>query len=167
MSPKIAGLQLNISGLGIILYSPGAALHIKEREDYLSTNYTTATAVQGHIQAGTIVGFGTGTPGTFQLDFYDGSPANGELDAAEFRLRLGIKTDGTIVCRDLYDLMSWSKSPPRGREVSVAAGLYRLTLLSQAPRSGILGQGQLISIYLEQVDVFPRLATVGIPILGA
>src|SRR5436305_2096007 len=81
-------MTLDISGLGIVFHSPQATNHISEGSDYLASNYTTEQQVQSHIQKGTIVGFGTGSPGTFILKFHSGYPDNDYLHKCQYKLGL-------------------------------------------------------------------------------
>ncbi len=78
-------MRLEISGIGIVFHSPRFAEHISEEEDYLESNYTTEEQVQSHIQKGTIVGFGTGTSGTFVLRFHTGYPDRQFLEDCDFK----------------------------------------------------------------------------------
>lgn len=157
---------LNISGLGIVFYSRASAEHIVEGSNYLKSNYTTASQVQRHIQEGSIVGFGTGSPGRFILRFHSGYPEERQLQKCRFKLRLGLRCEGGLVCfRDLYDLMRWSKSCPSEQSLAVDDGIYHITLCSELPPSGILGDDQMIDFYMNRLDVFPRLAQQGIPAL--
>jgi hypothetical protein len=148
------------------MYSPVSAAHIAEGEDYLSTHYWTDTDVQRHIQRGSLVAFGTGSPGTFDLTFADGYPSEMTLRAAEFKLRLGIKVEGAVICvRDLYDLLNWTKRCPSQQALHVEDGYYCVTLCSDRPRSGVLGDNQCISVYLARSPVMPSLANIGVPTL--
>lgn len=159
-------IRLPIDGLGIIFYSPRFAEHIAEGEDYLESNYTTEEEVQSHIQKGTIVGFCTGTPGVFILRFRAGYPGEEVLQNSEFRLRLGLHCAGGKVCfRDLYDLMNWSPYCPDEQTLDLADAFYHVTLCSNRPRSGLLGDEQEIEFYLQPLDNFPSLAKQGIPTL--
>jgi hypothetical protein len=157
-------IRLDISGLGILMLSPSAASHISEGEDYLSDHYMTGEQVQKHIQAGTIVGFGTGSSGTFILELAKGYPSEEELAASEFKLRLGIEVkDGRVCFRDLYELLSWTADCPEDRTWSMENGFYHITLCSNTPESGILGDEQRIAIYFNRLPAFPRLANLGVP----
>lgn len=75
-------ITLEIAGLGIIMYSPSWACHVAPGANYLAANYESAEQVQPHIQAGTIVGFGTGSSGTFVLALRSGYPPNARLAAS-------------------------------------------------------------------------------------
>ena len=159
-------VQLDLVGLGIILYSPRWAEGISQRADYLSSNYTTAEQVQAHVQAGTIVGFGTGSPGDYTLTFHSGYPAEAEVRRRQFKLRLGLHCVGGGLCvRDLYDLMDWTPECPPAQTLGLEDGFYHLTLVSDTPPSGYLGDGQVIDIYLERLPAFPDLGNVGVPML--
>jgi hypothetical protein len=159
-------IQLEIVGLGIIMYSRAAAAHIKQGEDYLSSHYWDEKDIQVHIQAGTIVGFGTASPGTFLLRTAMGYPSRERLDRAEHKLRLGVNVSGRSLCfRDLYDLMSWSPACPASQVLSIDDGIYHVTLVSDTPPSGVLGDEQLIEVYFAPLTAMPRLATEGVPTL--
>jgi hypothetical protein len=165
MTPKQQTIRLTIAGLGIVLYAPEAVSEIAIGTDYLSSRYLKPADVQTHIQAGTIVGFGTGSPGDFLLNFRVEAPLEEAISAAEFKLRLGLKTSGLVVCRDLYDLLSWQPETPPEQQIQVAAGNYKLTILSSPPKSGILGDNQTIDVFLEIGTSLPRLSNIGIPML--
>lgn len=159
-------IRLDVAGLGVIIYSPSSVLHIVEGEDYLQRRFSDGSAVQEHLQSGTIAAFGTGSPGMFVITSHDGCPSESVLANADLKLRLGIVSDGTVVFRDLYDLLDWSSAFPPDQAVSKAPGIYRLTVISQIPASGILGDEQEVDVYFEHMDHVPALATVGIPMLS-
>ena len=126
----------------------------------------TEEGVQSHIQKGTIVGFATGTPGRFDLQFHSGYPDDVVLTEADFKLRLGLHCVGGVVCvRDLYDLMDWSPDCPPEQVFELSDGYYHVTLCSNAPPSGVLGDDQKIDVYLQPLDEFPQLAKEGMPTL--
>ena len=80
------------------------------------------------------------------------------------KLRLGIKVrDGTVCLRDLYDLMEWSATCPARQRVRVRDGFYRLTVLSDPPASGVLGDRQRIAIYFERTARKPAIRWQGVP----
>jgi hypothetical protein len=159
-------ITLDIAGLGIIFHSPLFGNQIPEGTDYLASNYTTELQVQSHIQKGTIVGFGTGSPGTFVLRFHFGYPAASDLEQCDFKLRLGLHCVGGKVCfRDLYDLIKWEPDCPPDQVVELDDGFYHVTLCSNHPASGILGDHQRIDVYLQKLDSFPKLAKHGVPTL--
>lgn len=159
-------IRIEILGLGIILYSPENASHIKDGEDYFSRHFRDPDAVQKHIQKGDIVAFGTGSPGTFCLRFHEDYPDEKNVIASEMKLRLALRCLGGRVCfRDLYDLMSWSKSCPDEQVYSLPDGIYHITILSNTPPSGLLGDNQVIDIYFAKQSKYPDLAKEGIPSL--
>jgi hypothetical protein len=159
-------MTLEIAGLGIIFYSPSAATMIAEGEDYLTTHYTTEEQVQLHIQKGTLVGFGTCSPGRYILRFHHGYPRDDELHAARYKLRLGVNcTNNVVYFRDLFDLLDWYADCPQKQQLSLPSGIYHVTLVSDRPPSGILGDNQIIDIYFNRLPAFPPLAKEGIPTL--
>ncbi len=134
--------------------------------DYLTSNYTTEKQVQKHIQKGDIVGFSTGSSGVFLLRIHSGYPDNEYLQHCEYKLRLGLECRGGIVCfRDLYELLDWRQDCPNEQSISLPDGYYHVTLCSNSPESGILGDDQTIDVYLQPVENFPRLAKEGVPTL--
>lgn len=154
-----------IAGLGIVMYSPSSATGIVEGEDFLSTSFMTDIQIQPHIQAGTIVGFDTSTPGDFVLTFHQGYPTDERIADADYKLRLGLRCDGVVVFRDLYDLMDWTAEFPADQAITLAAGIYQVTLCSDRPASGIVGDNQGIDVYFQRLERFPALATEGVPTL--
>jgi hypothetical protein len=159
-------IVLNITGLGIVFHSPLFGKHIAEGQDYLSTNYTTAEQVQSHIQKGSIVGFGTGSSGAFILKFRSGYPDEDFLQKCQFKLRLGLHClGGKVFFRDLYELLDWHADCPPNRILELEDGFYHVTLCSNRPASGIIGDNQEILVYLQKLNEFPRLAKEGVPML--
>ena len=166
MSVENKEIELQIAGVGIIFHSPDSALHISEGEDYLTSSYTSEEDIQKHIQAGSIVGFGTSSPGTFLLRFHDGYPTNDALRKAEFKLRLGLQCRGGLACfRDLFELLDWQADCPREQCLDLADGYYHVTLQSDRPSSGRIGDNQIIEFYLHPLESFPRLSKQGVPTL--
>jgi hypothetical protein len=159
-------VRLEVQGLGILLYSPFAAEHIQQGEDYLSKRYSTPTDVVPQILAGALVGFGTGSPGVFLLRLHSGYPSQEEINSSEFRLRLAVEVRDDVLCvRDLYDLLDWDPSCPPAQKIGVASGYYHVTLCSAPPESGILGDDQTIDVFLHALPSLPSLKYDGVPIL--
>jgi hypothetical protein len=166
MSQLIRQISLEIQGLGIILYSPFAVADILPGADYFGTNFQKPEDVARHVQDCRLTGFCTGSAGRFRLDLLLGEPDEAEVQAAAFKVRLGLEVRDRRVCvRDLYDLMEWSSDCPESQQVAIREGFYRLTVYSSPPPSGILGDDQTISVCLEAVDRKPQLRWEGIPSL--
>jgi hypothetical protein len=156
-------LDLEISGLGIVIYSPFAAAHIANEDDYLQRKYNNSSDVVEHLMNGTIVGFCTGSPGRFTLKISSGYPTQFVLDASEFKLRLGVIVRDQQLCfRDLYDLMQWFPCPTN-QIIRIPDGIYHVTVCSNVPESGVIGDGQTIQIYLQPLKEFPILKYAGVP----
>lgn len=146
------------------MYSPSFASHIAEGEDYLDSNYFEPDQVQSHIQSGTIVGFGTASPGKYIIKAYLGYPNDEFIDSHEFKLRLGIKViDEKICVRDLYDLLDWLPECPESQQIKIENGIYHITLCSNPPVSGIIGDNQIIYVFLSKLEEFPKLSDLGVP----
>lgn len=157
-------ITLNVLGLGAILYSPRAAAHIGRGEDYLQPHFWQPADVARHVNACQISAFCTGSPGRYLLRLYDGPIDAAGLESARAKARLGIEVyDGVLCLRDLYDLMTWEPECPDAQRVPLASGFYRITAYTSAPASGIVGDGQTVSLHFEACQEMPRLAWTGVP----
>ena len=151
-------IDVDISGLGFILYSPPAVSHIPQVSDYLEQHFWQPEDVAKHVMAGQLTAFCTGTPGSFRLRFHDGPRDDQAVDASDYKLRLGLEVHESVICvRDLYDLMRWSAECPEAQQLPIADGWYRLTVYTSRPPSGILGDNQAIDIHLEAMQEKPTL----------
>jgi hypothetical protein len=159
-------MDLDIAGLGIILYSPPAVAHIPEGSDYLKEHFWEPADVARHVMACQLTTFCTGSPGSFRLRFLQGPRNEEAVASAAFKLRLGLQVEkGRICVRDLYDLKDWYAECPTAQQVPLPDGWYRLTVYSSRPASGILGDGQTINIHLEAMSDRPPLRWEGVPLL--
>jgi hypothetical protein len=159
-------MRLLISGPGIVFFSPGAMASIASGTDFFASDFSTEEQVQKHVQAGDVVGFGTGSPGDYILRFHAGYPDAAKIEAAEFKLRLGLQCHNSQVhFRDVFDLMDWSPETPEDQMLALENGIYHVTLCSNRPQSRLLGDDQVIDFYLNRLAEFPRLARQGIPSL--
>jgi hypothetical protein len=157
-------ITLRTSGYGIVFYSPALAQHIGFGENYLEEHYESPEDVRDHIVKGTIVGFCTGSGGCYILRIHQGKPDNERITGSEHKHRLGVHSpDGIIYFRDLFDLLVWDPWCPDTQCVLVAPGYYRVTLLTNTPSSGIVGEDQIIEVYLEMWDQMPELRINGVP----
>jgi hypothetical protein len=159
-------IDVDIQGLGFILYSPPAVAHIAEGADYFQDHFARPVDAARHVMDGQLTAFGTGSPGSFLLRVSVGPPDDSRVEAAEFKLRLGLQVRSGVVCvRDLYDLMQWSADCPSSQQFPVADGWYRLTVFTSPPPSGILGDAQQIDLVMEPVSCKPALRWDGVPSL--
>lgn len=155
-------IDISIAGMGIVLHSGGVAATIPEKYDYLRNEYWEATKVAEHIQKGDMVGFSTGSPGNYTLKFRDGYPNNQVESEYPIGIRLGICVDDEkIYIRDLYELLEWNKAC--SKQIKVKNGIYHMTLQTQIPESGIVGDKQIIYVYLNKLDEMPQLMWKGVP----
>lgn len=158
-------ITIDISGLGIILYSDFAVSHINKSDDYFSSNYQSPQQVAQHVREGTIVGFSTSSSGRFILKFRNGYPEASEIESSEFKLRLAIEVRDRRICiRDLFDLMNWNSKCPDDQYIEVQNGFYHLTLCGNVPDTGLLGDDQEIYAYLKKLDGIPALKYDGVPV---
>jgi len=159
-----AVIDLDLAGLGVILYSPFAASHIREGQDYLSERFWDPADVAQHVLACGLTTFCTGSPGRFRLRVYDDALDVTAVGRAERKVRLGVEVRDRRLCvRDLYDLMSWVRQCPAGQQLTLPDGFYRITAYTSAPPSGVLGDGQDILLHLEAVPERPSLKWSGVP----
>ncbi|MDN6886172.1 hypothetical protein QMO14_21510 [Variovorax sp. CAN2819] len=162
----LGSIKLRITGMGVIFYSPFATEKIQEGEDYLSSNFENPDLVEAEALRGGIVGINLGTPGDFILNIYAGYPNEDHVTKSAYKLRAGIEVKDEIICvRDLFDLMNWSRNISERQIISLENGFYHMTFLSDEPSSGILGDDQIISLYLQRLEEMPKLKFNGIPTL--
>lgn len=156
--------ELTIEGLGIIFYSPHAVRHIEVDEKYLMEHYNDPADVLKHIYEGSLVGFCTGTPGTFLLDIYqDTEPKLEELDP-DCALKLCLEvTENTVYFRDLYTLLYWQPEDDTDIKVHMDNGYYEVIACTWMPESGIRGDDQRIALYFNKTDSLPSLRYNGVP----
>jgi hypothetical protein len=159
-------IELQIRGLGIILYSPPAVAHIPEGSDYLNEHFWQPVDVARHVMACQLTAFCTGSPGNFRLRLFGGSLNEEVVAAATFKLRLGLQVHEERIClRDLYDLMRWRPECPPEQQLAVPDGWYRLTVFSSPSFFGTLGDDQVIAIHLEPMPTQPLMRWEGVPLL--
>ena len=114
----VRSIEIDLVGVGVVFFAPPAVAGIGEGEDFLEAKYTAPADVAAHVNAGTISGFCTGSPGKYVLTVLEGDPALGEVERAHFKARLGLEvSDGQVHFRDLYDLMNWRSTTPIGQVV--------------------------------------------------
>jgi hypothetical protein len=63
--------------------------------------------------------------------------------------------------------MDWNPVCPSAQRIDLANGYYHVTLCSSTPPSGVLGDDQVIFVFLQPLAAMPALATTGIPNLVA
>jgi hypothetical protein len=61
--------------------------------------------------------------------------------------------------------MDWAAEFPPEQSIQLGPGIYHVTLMSDLPTSGVLGDDQEIDVYFQALDEFPALAREGIPTL--
>jgi hypothetical protein len=159
-------IELDIAGIGLVFYSPFSAAHFKEGEDYFFGTFDNPAMVAEQAMAGGIFGLNLGSSGTFILELKPGYPDEDTLDQHEFKLRGGVVVrDGTICVRDLYDLMDWTAAVPPQNLIRVPDGFCHMTFLTNVPPSGVVGEDQVIQLYLNPVPEMPALHFAGVPSL--
>ena len=156
--------ELTIDGMGMVIYSIGAVEHINEGENFFSKEFSKPEQVAEHIRKGDIVGFNLGTSGTFNIKFRSGYPSLLIEQQYPISIRLALNViGGTISIIDLFWLMEWSNDCPQSQQINLEDGYYHMTVSTARPKSGIWGDSQDIYIFLEKIDVMPKLAWSAIP----
>ena len=122
-------INLSIAGIGVIIYSPFAARHITEGEDFLSSHFWEPEMVAKYVSSCQIAAFCTGSPGNYAIKLIDGVYPAADINNAKAKIRLGIEVrDQTLCVRDLYDLMEWKTECPAKQAISIQDGFYLLTV---------------------------------------
>jgi hypothetical protein len=160
-------IDLEIVGLGIILYSPFAVRHIPTGQDYLEPHFWKPDDVARHVNACQIAAFGTGSPGRYLLELYDGPLDEKGLASATASVRLGIEVrDDSLCFRDLYDLMRWNPECPAAQAIPVANGFYRITAYTSPSLDDLEGAGQPVWLHFEASSEKPLLSWAEVPDLS-
>ena len=157
-------VDLMIDGMGMVLYSDGAVIHIAEGENYFQKEFSTPEQVAEHLKKGDIIGFNTGSAGSYGVKFRSGYP-NEQMEQdfpISIRLALQVK-GGALSIIDLFWLMEWSKECPSEQQLNLEDGIYHVTVSTAKPMSGIWGDNQEVYIYLNKLDEMPTLTWAGIP----
>lgn len=157
-------MDLVIDGMGIVLYSDGVVNDIEEGENYFSKEFSTPEQVAKHIKKGDIIGFNTGSSGSYSIKFRSGYP-NEEIEQKfPISIRLAINVKGRkLSVIDLFWLMEWSNDCPIEQQLLIDDGIYHLTVSTVRPKSGTWGDNQEIYIHLNKLDEMPELTWTGVP----
>ena len=166
MTNALPPITIDVAGLGLIFYSPFAAVEIREGENYFQRCFSDPAFVERQAVAGRMVGVATGTPGRFHLRPLPGYPTQDQIDSYPYRLRLAVEVRAGGLCvRDLYDLMDWTAACPAAQVIDLASGFYHITLLSRDPPSGVLGDHQEIQVFYKPLPQLPAMRYSGVPTL--
>lgn len=159
-------IQLDIDGMGIVIYSKKAMENVQEGDDFFNKEFSTPQKVAEHIRKGDIIGFNMGSPGNYNLHIRNGYPNENVLSDNPIAIRLALNVIGNeISFIDLYWLMEWSNYIPKEQKIVVNDGIYHVTVLTRKPSSGILGDNQDIYIYFNKIEKIPELKWDGVPSL--
>ena len=157
-------VDLIIDGMGIVLYSDGVVKDIEEGENYFDKEFSTPEKAAKHINKGDVVGFNTGSGGSYRIKFRSGYP-NEEIERGfpiSIRLAIDVK-GGKLSVIDLFWLMEWSNDCPEEQQLLINDGIYHLTVSTVKPESGIWGDNQVIYIHLNRLNEMPELTWQGVP----
>ena len=157
-------ISLTIDAMGIVIYSNEAMSYVAEGEDFLNKEFWAPEKVAEHIKKGDIIGFNLGSSGNYNLHIRSGYPDEEMIQKYPKAARLAIDVKGQKVSfADLFWLMEWSKSVPEEQTIELKDGIYHVTVLTNKPDSGIIGDNQDIYIYFEKLDEMPKLTWEGVP----
>ena len=76
-------LTLSTDGLGIVMYSDVNMSYVSEGEDFFSKEFQNPDNVAEHIRKGDIIGFNTGSSGTYNITVRTGYPSEKVLEDLE------------------------------------------------------------------------------------
>lgn len=155
-------VRLDVAGLGLMLYSPWALVHVAEGADYFASNFASDEDVAEHVRACAVAAFCTGSPGTYVVRCTtDVVSAETPFDAS---VRLGLEVRDRAVCvRDVYDLMEWTAECPGEQRLELEDGFFWLMVSTRRPPSGITGDLQEIVVTFERSATRPYVACAGVP----
>lgn len=157
-------IDLEIDGMGIVMYSSETVKGIEEGYDYLMNEYSDPAKVAAHLKKGDMVGFCTGSGGRFILKLRNGYPDASVSESNPIAIRLGIEVRDERICFiDLFWLSEWYDNCPSEQTIAVPNGFYHVTVLTHKPKSGIWGDDQEIYIYLNRLSEMPQLSWSGVP----
>ena len=158
-------IELEVTGMGMILYSDHAVAELEEGEDFFSNSYSTVGDVLKEVNSGGIVGICLETPGQYIIKVREGFPSDELADNSKFKLRLSIEVDenNRIYVRNLDDLSNWEKACSSSQIVDVEKGYYTVLMSSNMPNIGYFGDEQVIYMYLEKDEVFVTPHFKGVP----
>lgn len=167
-------VNLIIDSMGIVLYSKDMVFikEMQEGRNFFDEEYKDKKQAVSHIKKGDVVGFCTGTSGNFKLKFRYGEPEKEKKDNFPVSIELGIVVKGKkISVVDLFWLMEWEDEScldcPKEQQIEVEDGIYKLTVLTAKPKSGVWGEEQIIYIYMKQQEKIPILTYNDVPLLYA
>ncbi|MEO3946406.1 hypothetical protein [Gorillibacterium sp. CAU 1737] len=157
-------MDLVIDGMGIVLYSDGAVQDIEEGEDYYSKEFSSPEQVAKHIKKGDVIGFNTGSSGSYSLKFRSGYPSEAIEREYPISIRLAIVVQGgKLSVIDLFWLMEWSNDIPIEQQLLLEDGIYHVTISTGMPESGTWGDHQQIYLFLNRLLEMPELTWTGVP----
>jgi hypothetical protein len=157
-------IRMSIAGLGFVLYSPFAMKDVRPGSSFLDEHFWEPEDVAALVNACTVTGFCTGSPGDYQLRIHHGSPEERFVANAAYKLRLGLEVrDRSLHVRDLYDLDKWDPQCPDGQRLDIPDGFYRITVAS-TPTDDPHDE-QTIDLWFERWTERPKIRHAGVPML--
>jgi len=155
---------IDITGLGLVIYSEGNVGHIAEGSDFFESSFNDPIDVAKHIKKGDIIGFCTGSPGTYNIKLRTETVNDNIIKNYPSAISLGLEVKGGIVSIiDLYWLMEWNKDVPAEQQFNLDDGFYKLNVFTKKPESGMWGDNQEIYIFFEKQSEMPILTWEGVP----
>ncbi|MCR4637236.1 MAG: hypothetical protein K5754_13505 [Butyrivibrio sp.] len=163
---KNQDIKLTLDGMGIVIYSNKALMNIEEGADYFTKEFSSPQKVSEHIKKGDIIGFNMGSSGTYNLHVRQGYPNLDMIKKYPINARLALNVLGNkISFIDLYWLMEWSNFVPEEQTYEIEEGIYHVSVLTNKPFSGKIGDNQDVFIYFQKINEMPELTWEGVPII--
>ena len=76
--------------MGIVIYSNKSMMNIPEGENYFMLEFSSPQKVAEHIKKGDIIGFNTGSAGSYVLHLKEGYPSKEFLEEYPIAVRLAL-----------------------------------------------------------------------------
>lgn len=157
-------LTLSTDGPGIVMYSDANMSYVSEGEDFFSKEFQNPDNVAEHIRKGDIIGFNTGSSGTYNITVRTGYPSEKVLEEYPIAIRLALDVKGgSVSVIDLFWLTEWSSEVPDEQKIFLPDGIYHVTVMTRKPDSNIWGDNQKIFMYFNRIEEMPQLTWRGVP----
>ncbi|ORX43926.1 hypothetical protein BCR36DRAFT_586396 [Piromyces finnis] len=170
MSKFIETKEIELQGLGFVFHSGGILKSRENGYDFLENEFWEPEDVCKYVNKGDMTAFCTGSPGSYNLNFYNGVQSDNEGEdnkkyAAEVHLAIKIDS-GILYIRDLYELSEWDRECKETEFLSLDNGIYLLSAYKNEITSDeFYENGQDIDIFLHKVEEMPKLDFDNVPML--
>lgn len=131
-------IELTVSGLGVIAYSPQVVRQFKRGRDYMASYIE-------NLRSGKVIAFNT-EEGDFLVNVFFGPRRRPAGAISSVRLPLVVR-GGEVCFADAYTLMRWSPAPGEQR-IRVSDGAYTMTVFAHPKARGF----RVLSVHLSEAS---------------